>query len=103
MDRFDEKKDETQQDRIEKDAADREREEPAREGDILGLGGVVVPKSPGDPSAANDPDAAAQRRARMREDEASDAARREGGSLDNFGSASTDMGAGGRGNTIKPK
>jgi hypothetical protein len=103
MDRFDEKKDEKKQDRIEKDAADRDREQPDREGDILGLGGVAVPKAPGDPSAATDPGAAAQRRARMREDEATDAARREGGSMDNFGSASTDMGAGGRGNTIKPK
>jgi hypothetical protein len=77
-----------------------DREHPAREGDVLGLGGSAVPKQPGDPSASTDPDAAARRRARMREGEAEDAARRNTDTADNFGSASVDMGAGGKGNTI---
>lgn len=95
MDRFDEKK----HDRIEDAPEDRDR--PAREGDILGLGGSTVPKAPGDPSASTDPAAAAQRRARRRDGEAADAAER--GSDDTFGSTSIDMGAGGTGNTVTRK
>jgi hypothetical protein len=37
-----------------------------RAGDILGLADAVIPKSPGDPSAAHDPESAARRRERIR-------------------------------------
>lgn len=98
MDRFDEKK----HDRTHEGGEARHDEvTPAREGDVLGLGGSAVPKAPDDPRAAQDPDAAARRRARMREGEAEESARRERGTEDNFGSTSIDMGAGGKGNTIK--
>ena len=37
-----------------------------RAGDILGLADAVVPKSPGDPFPAHDPESAARRRERIR-------------------------------------
>ena len=47
----------------------REGESPAsrkgRAGDILGLADAVVPKSPGDPFPAHDPESAARRRERI--------------------------------------
>lgn len=102
MDRFDEKK----HDRTDEIAADshdetvERRDEPIREGDILGLAGSTVPKSPGDPSASHDPDAVARQRARMREGEAE--ATRERASEDTFGATAVDLGAG-KGNTITRK
>ncbi|CAN5669016.1 hypothetical protein BH23ACI1_BH23ACI1_16740 [soil metagenome] len=102
MDRFDEKKPSHVDDvPVDRDDVAR-RDDPVREGDILGLGGSAVPKAPGDPSASDDPAAAAQRRSRMREGEASDSSRDEG-TMDTFGSTSTDMGAGGTGNIIDRK
>jgi hypothetical protein len=100
MDRFDERKHDHIDDMPDR-PADRRPDEPAREGDVLGLGGTAVPKAPGDPAASESPEAQARQRARRREEEAADRADREKDSADNFGSASTDMGAGGRGNTIK--
>jgi hypothetical protein len=42
MDRYDEKKDRRDEDEVE------------RTGDVLGLGGAAVPKSPGDPTSSRD-------------------------------------------------
>jgi len=97
MDRFDEKK----HDRIDDDNIVPREEVPAREGDILGLGGASVPKAPGDPSASSDPESTARQRARMLEDEASPT-RRDQGPEDTFG-ASVDLGAAGDGNTFTRK
>jgi hypothetical protein len=102
MDRFDERKPDHIDDDIPADRpADRRDDEPARHGDVLGLGGAAVPKAPGDPTADDSPDAAARQRARRREDEAAERADREKDSEDTFGATSIDMGAGGKGNTIK--
>jgi hypothetical protein len=66
-----------------------------RTGDVLGLGGSPVPKMPGDPSTEHDPEAASQRRARMRDGES------EGVSDPTpdrtKGATGIDMGAGGTG------
>jgi hypothetical protein len=48
------------------DASD-ERDTPTREGDILGLGGIVPPKSPDDPATEFDDASVARRRARINE------------------------------------
>jgi membrane protein involved in colicin uptake len=101
MDRFDERKHDHIDDVPSDRPADRREDEPAREGDVLGLGGTAVPKAPGDPTASRSPEAVARQRARRREDEAADRAARESDSEDSFGSTSVDMGAGGKGNTIK--
>jgi hypothetical protein len=101
MDRFDERKPDHIDDVPAERPAARRDDEPAREGDVLGLGGTAVPKAPGDPTADQGPDAAARQRARMREDEAADRAARESDAEDTFGATAIDMGAGGKGNTIK--
>ena len=74
-----------------------EADEPLREGEVLGLGGIV-PKSPSDPVTEFDDDSVAQRRARVRESEES-----EGGTGIPRGSGATgiDMGAGGEGTDIE--
>ena len=69
---------------------------------ILGLGGAPVPKEPGDPSASNDEDSVAQRRARMREGEEETLSNED---LDRQGPGATgiDMGAGGQGTDLSGK
>jgi hypothetical protein len=102
MDRFDERKPDHIDDVPADRPADRRDDEPpAREGDVLGFGGTTVPKAPGDPTAEQGLDAAARQRARMREDEAADRTARESDAEDTFGATAIDMGAGGKGNTIK--
>ena len=83
----------------------RDNEEAAREGaaptqegtGILGLGGAVVPKSPLDPSASDDLDAAHRRRERMLEGESAD---RQGATERHAGATGIDMGAGGEGTDV---
>jgi len=70
-----------------------------RTGDVLGLGGSVVPKMPGDPSASDDPDAAARRRARALEDEAT-FTHRDDPYKQSPGATGIDMGAGGHGTDV---
>lgn len=86
MDRNDEKK----------DGSDMERT-----GDVLGLGGSSVPKMPGDPSASSDPEAAARRRERAREEESGS---HVSGDDDPYrpgtGATGIDMGSGGRGTDL---
>lgn len=71
---------------------------PAREGDILGLGGAPVPKAPGDPTTEYDADSVAQRRARLRDGEAEDAT--PPARDDSKGATGIDMGAGGSGTDV---
>jgi hypothetical protein len=87
MDRVDEKR---------TDAAD----EACREGDVLGLGGSVVPKMPGDPSTSNDPDSVRQRRERARAEDEHSGIRPDDPYKQSSGAAGIDMGAGGRGTDI---
>jgi hypothetical protein len=91
MDRYDEKKDATDE------AA--ETTDTKRGGDILGLGSAPVPKSPEDPTADDDPASAAKRRARSLEEESRSTPRSET-TESQGGSTSIDMGAGGKGNLI---
>jgi hypothetical protein len=90
MDRYDEKKDQRDENDVE------------RTGDVLGLGGAAVPKSPGDPTASADAESAARRRERAREDEEADslAANREDPYQRTPGATGIDMGAGGRGTDV---
>ena len=74
---------------------------PAREGDVLGLGGTAVPKAPGDPTTEYDADSVAQRRARARAGEAEDAA--APADTDSAGATGIDMGAGGHGTDVSGK
>ena len=67
-------------------------------GDILGLGGSVVPKMPGDPSASNDPESVRRRRERAMEGD--DTVRHEDGDRQRSGATGIDMGAGGQGTHI---
>lgn len=68
-----------------------------RQGDVLGLSGTEVPKTPGDPSAEHDPESVAKRRARARgaEEPTSAQDNRQGGAT------GIDMGAGGQGTLIR--
>lgn len=72
---------------------------------ILGLGGAPVPKEPGDPSTEHDAEAVAQRRARMHEGEAEDAAAADARdeSDQHAGATGIDMGAGGHGTDVSTK
>lgn len=88
MDRSDEKRDRYNED------------EPARAGDTLGLGGSVVPKSPDDPSASNDPEAVRRRRERMRGDDDT-VGSTEDPDRQRSGATGIDMGAGGEGTDIR--
>lgn len=87
MDRSDERK----RDRIENDT-------PEREGDVLGLGGRPVPKSPGDPTTEHDAHSVAQRRARIRAGEAETG--KPAADTDSKGATGIDMGAGGHGTDV---
>lgn len=76
---------------------------PAREGDILGLGGASVPKEPGDPTTSYDPESVAQRRARARSGEEEDATPAEDPDRQRSGATGIDMGSGGQGTHISGK
>lgn len=76
-------------------------ETPEREGDVLGLGGAPVPKSPGDPTTAHDPHSVAQRRARVRAGEAETTT--TGADTNKKGATGIDMGAGGQGTDVSGK
>lgn len=87
MDRYDEAK----RDRPDAD-------EPLREGEVLGLGGSVVPKSPSDPVTEFDEESIARRRARATgEDEVSGGTNLPRSS----GVTGIDMGSGGSGTDIE--
>ena len=67
-----------------------------RDGDILGLGGSPVPKSPGDPSASHDAESVHRRRERaLGEDE-----RVHGNADPHTGATGIDMGSGGHGTDL---
>jgi hypothetical protein len=88
MDRYDESK------RVN----DSDEDSPAgRNTDILGLGGSPVPKMPGDPSAADDPESVRQRRERVRASEESPLRSED---ADKHGATGIDMGAGGQGTDL---
>ena len=71
---------------------------------ILGLGGSVVPKAPGDPSASNDPESVHQRRHRIANAEAEDFANtHEDADRQGSGATGIDMGAGGQGTHLSGK
>ena len=91
MDRFDEKKDRHDTDEVE------------RMGDVLGLGGGPVPKTPDDPSASDDLDSVARRRERALEDDGMTSSNREDPYQQSSGATGIDMGAGGRGTDIEPR
>ena len=79
----------------------RDSNEMERTGDVLGLGGSAVPKSPGDPTASNDPESVARRRERaLGEDEPT---RTEDPDRQRSGATGIDMGAGGQGTQLSGK
>lgn len=83
--------------RDERDRIESEEDEPVRQGDVLGLGGSAVPKSPADPTTDFDEEARARRHARALEDEM-------GAGTDTTrtpGATGIDMGAGGSGTNIE--
>ena len=88
MDRYDEKRDRNDADEL-----------GSREGDVLGLGGSSVPKSPGDPSVSNDPESVRRRRMRAKDTEA-EGVRDDDPYRQSNGAAGIDMGAGGRGTDV---
>ena len=87
MDRYDEAKHVHSDDDI--------SETPARQGDILGLGGAAVPKAPGDPVTEYDEASARRRRERASESESVDETPTHGA-----GATGIDMGSGGTGTDI---
>jgi hypothetical protein len=96
MDRFDERKPVHTED---EERAEHVRDEPMRQGDVLGLGGAAVPKAPGDPTTEYDPESVARRRERaLGADEPS--AERTAGSDRGKGATGIDMGYGGTGTDV---
>lgn len=103
MDRSDEAKDvRSDESAVVRDAetpapVDIARDTPKRAGDILGLGGSVVPKAADDPTTEYDEESVARRRARSNEVETV-----PGGSdrTDGKGATGIDMGSGGTGTDI---
>jgi hypothetical protein len=91
MDRADEKRDRNDADEVD------------RTGDVLGLGGSTVPKTPGDPSASTDPESARRRRARGMDTEDDPHVDRDDPYKPGKGAAGIDMGAAGRGTDIEPE
>jgi hypothetical protein len=83
--------------RDERDRIESEDDQPVRQGDVLGLGVSVVPKSPDDPTADLDDEARARRHARALEDEMG--AGRD--TTRSSGATGIDMGAGGSGTDIE--
>jgi hypothetical protein len=71
---------------------------PKREGDILGLGGAVVPKTADDQTTAYDAESVAQRHARRIE---TDEAGRESDMPRSKGATGIDLGSGGSGTDIE--
>ena len=72
---------------------------PAREGDVLGLGGAAVPKAPGDPSTEYDDESVARRRRRASGADEAEPATTE--MPQSSGATGIDMGAGGSGTDIE--
>lgn len=70
-------------------------ERPTREGDVLGIGGTVVPKSPGDPTTEHDAESV-----RKRHDRAMGDAVVRRPSDDQHGATGIDMGSGGHGTDV---
>ena len=92
MDRYDEKRDRTD---------DVASDDTPRSGDVLGLGGAAVPKAPDDPTASDDPHSVARRRERaLGEDEP---ARNEDPDRQRSGATGIDMGSGGQGTHVSGK
>jgi hypothetical protein len=81
-----------------KDSNRTNEDEPVRQGDVLGLGGSAVPKTPGDPSTEFDDESRARRHARAaaEEDFVSDTDRTR-----TPGATGIDMGAGGSGTDVE--
>jgi hypothetical protein len=74
------------------------RDEPEREGDILGLGGAAVPKAPDDPTTEYDEESIARRRERATGE---DERRKKPGALSGSkGATGVDMGSGGTGTDV---
>jgi hypothetical protein len=69
---------------------------------ILGLGGSPVPKAPTDPTTEHDPQSAARRRARMRED-MDEHVQTEDPDRQRSGATGIDMGSGGQGTHVSGK
>lgn len=72
-----------------------EEDEIVREGDVLGLGGAVVPKAPGDPTTEHDEASLAKRRSRALGDEPTGVAAVD--PTKQGGATGIDMGSGGQG------
>ena len=72
----------------------------SREGDVLGLGGAPVPKTPGDPSASDDPESVRRRRERVLAGEEEGGVAPEDGDRQRSGATGIDMGSGGQGTHI---
>ncbi len=66
-----------------------------RDGDVLGIGGTTVPKTPGDPTTEYDPESVRKRHDRAMGD---DVVRRP--SDDQHGATGIDMGSGGHGTDV---
>ena len=77
-------------------------DETCREGDVLGLGGSTVPKSPSDPSTSYDAESVQRRRERAREGEES-GSRHEDPDRQRSGATGIDMGSGGQGTHVSGK
>jgi hypothetical protein len=81
-----------------KDSNRTDEDEPVRQGDVLGLGGSVVPKTPGDPTTEFDDESRARRQARVagEEDLVTDTNRTR-----TPGATGIDIGAGGTGTDVE--
>jgi len=74
--------------------------DPAREGDVLGLGGAAVPKLPGDPHTEYDEHSVAQRRTRASAGDEG-LGQRDADLQRSKGATGIDMGSGGSGTDIE--
>ena len=71
---------------------------------ILGLGGAPVPKAPGDPSAANDPESVHRRQHRIANADLEDTTgTTEDPDRQRSGATGIDMGSGGQGTHVSGK
>ena len=93
MDRYDESK------HVRSTESEAKDDAPAREGDVLGLGGSTVPKTPGDPSTEFDEESVARRKARAAG--ADEPEFRESNTRRTPGATGIDMGAGGTGTDLE--
>ena len=78
---------------------DRNDDEPVREGDILGLGGVVPPKSSNEPSTSFEKDVTRNSESTREEDE--DMRQGDTAYKRSSGATGIDMGAGGSGTDVE--